>query len=294
LINFVCLFALTCGLNHYHYHFDAPSKSKVTQDNHLGKHLGASMCWLDSYGRGVGRPVSQCDPNLEKDGLLCYPKCQPGYVGVGPVCWQTCPNGFPDHGAFCAKPAPYGRGAGYAIWDQGKCQTNSASGQCEKNGLMWYPTCKSGFHSAGCCICSPNCIHGQVDIGVSCAKKSYGRGAGIPMKCKSEEFPDAGLCYNQCQQGYKGIGPVCWNKCPDGLEACGLLCVESHSQCTQQVVTISSTVLVMIGSTVLIPFSGGASAAIAAAVVAAGSAGGTAAVLSQEICKPTIPHPSKP
>ncbi len=28
--------------------------------------------------------------------------------------------GFRDDGAFCAKPASYGRGAGYAIWDEAK------------------------------------------------------------------------------------------------------------------------------------------------------------------------------
>ena len=50
---------------------------------------------------------------------------------------------------------------------------------------MWYPKCQSGFSAAGCCICSPNCINGMTDIGVSCAKKSYGRGVGTPMKCAS-------------------------------------------------------------------------------------------------------------
>ena len=52
----------------------------------------ANVCWKDSYGRGVGKPISACDASkgLEKSGALCYPKCKeatPSYYGIGPVCW---------------------------------------------------------------------------------------------------------------------------------------------------------------------------------------------------------------
>jgi hypothetical protein len=256
--------------------------------------LISPVCWLNSYGRGAGDPISDCKPDQDKDGALCYPKCQSGYVGVGPVCWQTCPGGFEDHGAFCAKPKPYGRGAGYVLWDRSKCERSSPTGQCEKNGLLWYPTCKPGFHNVGCCICSPNCIEGQTDIGISCAKKSYGRGAGEPLRCSSNKQLDGALCYMNCKAGFDGVGPVCWNTCPAGLQKCGLLCVESSTLCTQQVLTMTSTIVVLVGSAVLIPFSGGASAAIAAAVVAAGSAGGAGAAFNQDICPATIPNPVSP
>ena len=128
----------------------------------------------------VDKPLSKCPSNKEKNGLLCYPKCKSGYKGADPVCWQSCPSSFKNHGAFCLKPKPYGRGAGYVVWDKDKCRKRHKQG-CEKNGLLYYPKCKSGFHATGCCICSPNCANGQSDIGISCAKKSYGRGAGTPM-----------------------------------------------------------------------------------------------------------------
>jgi hypothetical protein len=96
------------------------------------------------------------------------------------VCWQNCPGGFRDDGAFCAKPGPYGRGAGYALWDEGKCRRQN--GACEKSGLIWYPKCRAGFHPVGCCVCSPDCVNGMKDIGVSCAKGSYGRGVGEALK----------------------------------------------------------------------------------------------------------------
>ena len=44
-------------------------------------------CWVKAYGRGVGKPISSCPADKEKDGLLCYPLCRDGYNGVGPVCW---------------------------------------------------------------------------------------------------------------------------------------------------------------------------------------------------------------
>ena len=33
------------------------------------------------------------------------------------------------------------------------------------------------------------------DVGVSCHKNSYGRGAGKILQCASDEEEDAGLCY---------------------------------------------------------------------------------------------------
>lgn len=41
---------------------------------------------------------------------------------------------------------------------------------------------------------------------------AYGRGVGVPMSCGSNQEYDAGLCYQQCEEGYNGIGPVCWKE----------------------------------------------------------------------------------
>jgi hypothetical protein len=81
----------------------------------------AAICWKNAIGRGVGYSLSECANDYEKNGALCYPNCQAGYTGVGPVCWQNCPTGFTDTGVDCLKPSSYGRGAGYAIWNEDKC-----------------------------------------------------------------------------------------------------------------------------------------------------------------------------
>lgn len=212
----------------------------------------AKFCWKNSYGRGAGKPLSTCVNGMEKNGALCYPKCKAGYKGVGPVCWQHCPKGFRDDGAFCAKPKSYGRGAGYP-WKFGdkafslkaarhRCEKKHGKGHCEKSGQIYYPKCKKGFHPVGCCVCSPNCVDGQKDIGVSCSKKSYGRGAGKPMHCASGMVNNAGLCYRKCKQNFTGVGPVCWARPPKGWANCGMGAAKNSKTCASTVFSQVSSV----------------------------------------------------
>lgn len=65
------------------------------------------------------------------------------------------------------KPKSYGRGAGYVLWHKSKCEEENSQG-CEKYGALYYPNCDEGFYNFGCCVCSPDCIDGMTDIGVSC------------------------------------------------------------------------------------------------------------------------------
>jgi len=51
--------------------------------------IGVS-CQRPTYDRGVGRPITTCDPPLEEDGALCYTPCNDAFTGVGPVCWSQC------------------------------------------------------------------------------------------------------------------------------------------------------------------------------------------------------------
>jgi hypothetical protein len=80
----------------------------------------------------------------------------------------------------------------------------------------------------------------MTDIGVSCQKDSYGRGAGYPLGCPKGDEENAALCYPECRAGFHGNGPVCWENCPDGMSECGALCVYEESTCTE---TIKGTVV---------------------------------------------------
>lgn len=82
----------------------------------------------------------------------------------------------------------------------------------------------------------------MLDIGVSCQKNSYGRGAGVPLGCSADEDYDAGLCYPKCNKGFQGIGPVCWSLCPKDMHDCGALCTPTADKCTGEVQDIVKSV----------------------------------------------------
>jgi hypothetical protein len=222
-----------------------------------------SLGKTDGIARTAGVPVHACPPGTEKDpsGLLCYPSCRSlpaaaadiaanpsiDFNAVGPACWTKCPDGYTDFGVGCSKPAAYGRGVGTPltvtcpagwnvrgvgtaswcdIWDP-FLRTQSASWTCkpgeERNGELCYPKCKPGFHNVGCCTCGPDCPPGTVDSGVSCTKKNFSRGGGVPMVCGAGEELSGALCYPKCDtvpavmaamketgKTFRGDGPVCW------------------------------------------------------------------------------------
>lgn len=241
----------------------------------LAQPASAGVCWKRSYGRGVGTIPGSCG-EYDKSGLLCYPKCRDNYKGVSFVCWQNCPAGYRDDGAFCAKPAPYGRGAGYpwkfgdGLNDNGmreRCLKDHPEG-CEKNGAIFYPVCKPGFHAVGCCICSPDCPSGMTDIGVSCAKDSYVRKTLAPT-CGDKQY-NAGLCYKTCNAGYTGIGPVCWGRCPpDKPVDCGAMCGTSAGDCANAIIDQIISVGEVVGKIATIVGTLGAGTAATAAEAAA-------------------------
>jgi hypothetical protein len=187
--------------------------------------------------RGVGVVLQyNCNENEELYGGLCYPKCKEGYEAIGCcICRKKgCEGLSTDIGVSCAKPKAYGRGAGYVLWNHGKCVRESG-GECERNGLLWYPKCKPGYHPVGCCVCSPDCPEGYRDDGAFCVKDSYGRGGGITRPgCADGHELDGGLCYPTCPNGFNGMGPVCWANCAGNM---------SHT-CNPQVCATNSTTCV--------------------------------------------------
>jgi hypothetical protein len=183
-----------------------------------------TFCWRDSYTRGAGVILSRCAPTRDRIGMLCYTKCPAGFRRVGFDCHEVCPNGLVDQGLFCRR-MEYGRGAGYP-WrfgdgfnDNGmirRCEADHGRGNCEKDGLIYYPKCRPGFIKFGCCICRPfsfRCSQFGMDNGfqadLSCGKRIR-VGDPVPMTCAPGLEQNGLLCYPQCRRTYKGVGPVCW------------------------------------------------------------------------------------
>lgn len=180
-------------------------------------------------------------------GALCYPKCQDGYENIGSnICRKIGCGGLvgaADIGVSCEKPEAYGRGAGYTVFEESRCELEN--GSCEMWGAIYYPTCRSGYSTFGCCICSPNCPSEYIDDGAFCQKPSYGRGVGVSrLGCTSDKQLDAGLCYTPCSNDRIGVGPLCWSTCGGANSVeCGIFCTSSPAKC-------ASITLKIIGSAV--------------------------------------------
>jgi len=138
---------------------------------HFSSDDNNTVCWKDSYGRGVGTVPTSCNAGHENDAGLCYPVCQSGYYGVGPVCWQYCPAGWIDEGALCREKGSiktiakksYGRGVGK--------MPICASTEQEDAGLC-YPYCRANFNGIGP-VCWGQCPSlDPIDDGAVCCRNA--------------------------------------------------------------------------------------------------------------------------
>ncbi|QQS40408.1 MAG: hypothetical protein IPM63_13700 [Acidobacteriota bacterium] len=255
--------------------------SKETSNSKL------DYCYKNTFGRGVGTPLTNCPAGTEKNGALCYPNCRTGFAGNGPVCWGVCPQGFTDIGAFCQKTGQYEReGFAWQIGDPllpnysgpiGRCEGKYGRGACEQRGAMIYPKCRAGFKETVVTVCAPVCPAGWADTGTGCTKPSYGRGAGQPMTCAPGLQEQAGLCYQNCSAGYQGVGPICWQQCKgDQSTECGVGCASSADSCASATADMVLAPINLLSGLVTMGISAKAKAAVDAAAKA-GKTGASAA-----------------
>ncbi len=216
---------------------------------------GASVA-APTPSRTDGIPIDSCDhwgPGYERSGELCYPRCRDGYSGSGPLCLTNCPSGYRDDGLYCFKPESYGRGVGTPMdikttcsYYKGtkvvkSCKTTSTCGSKEECLGLCYNSCRSGYYAAGCNVCSPRCPSGMTDIGVSCEKGSYGRGAGKPLTCRSGMEYDAGLCYWPCPSSKPhSVGKWCFKTAAESAGLIAGLVVGSIVSAAAVVVTVGA------------------------------------------------------
>lgn len=227
--------------------------------------LRLPFCWKQSYGRTAGTPMI-CKPGYNQDTAgLCYKNCAADERGIATFCYKNCPQGLPDNGLYCEKRGEYGRGAGYPIWDEGRCNKDNPQG-CEKSGLIWYPKCKPGYAPFGCCLCKPACPQGWEDIGVSCKKPNYAREVLPLTECPAGTERNGALCYPICKNDFAGNGPVCWQRCPSQQSwDCGAACSTNQKECGMAVLKQVTAPIMAVISIVSL---GSASAATGAAKAA--------------------------
>jgi hypothetical protein len=105
------------------------------------------------------------------------------------------------------------------------------------------------------------------DIGVSCHKKTERRDMGIPTTCDPEtQEKDMLSCFNKCDPGAIGKGPMCWGQCPAGTLPCGdLLCLTPDISCSDYILKDTLDIIKSIGDVALDAVSLGTASAISGA-----------------------------
>ena len=155
-----------------------------------------------------------CATGLTNYAGLCYDVPEGWYVSSPGLMTMKapCPPGTTDSGITCY----YERGAGYP-WKFGdpitipinlenakkRCEADHGVGNCEMDGLIWYPKCRSGYTNFGCCIC--NFLKVKPIAG------------HLPTKCPGNKELYGRLCYNPCSPSYERRGDnieFCSSKCP--------------------------------------------------------------------------------
>jgi hypothetical protein len=180
----------------------------------LNSATGEVVKLTQSYSRGAGDPA-KCEDGQDNQAGLCYPKAKDGYNCALTTCAKNCPDNTTDAGLFCTKNTT-NRGVG-TIPDQ--CSPDQ-----EKQGLLCYPKAKDGYNCT-LSTCFKQCPDGMAEAGISCTKKSYGRGAGTtPNQCPSGQEKNGALCYDTCKADYTGVANLCWSNCPTGYTDAGATC----------------------------------------------------------------------
>jgi hypothetical protein len=208
--------------------------------------------------------------------------CPSGYFkGFANRCYYNCGPGWTNDGDFCRRPDDHISYANGMYCPAGYDPTPTyAFGRCyQKCGEGWYST--GEFCQISQATKDKTSYVQPIARWVNC-KTGYTPADNNPLnlvnsligRCTLETNPstfvcnngfdtDAGLCYPKCPSGMYGVGPVCYQSCGPMVE-CGAGCATSQQVCqetiTEQVV---STVMLIksIATTVLGPFTGGASVA---------------------------------
>jgi hypothetical protein len=200
-------------------------------------------CIKKSYNRGIGTPRQpSCPSGYKYWGGLCYTECPGGgtrtasatcnygsYGGIKTDCLTTSPKiQNIAHGSVCPQ---YGNGTEYRKTALCTCQKNGIitssnyggsvnptytcpSGK-EYKDLLCYTPCKEGY-TGSANYCWSKCPVGTTDNGVSCTKKSQGRGVGKPL--------------SKCPTGTEKIGLLCYKDCPAGYTASGINCNKNEDK----------------------------------------------------------------
>ena len=193
----------------------------------------AGMCYAVSSPAPESRAlldVGQCNDPAKPNGDagMCYANCPAGFKKSGPgecrIDAQTisrekyCPAGYKDTAGMCyavSSPPPDSK----PLLEVGLC---TDAGKPDGDAGMCYENCPAGFKKSGPGECrmdaqtlsrEPYCTEGYNLQASMCYAVSKPPPDSKPLldvgECKNTAFPngDAGMCYQNCADGFKKSGP---------------------------------------------------------------------------------------
>jgi hypothetical protein len=202
------------------------------------------FCWIDSYGRGAGTIPNACPVGSNNTAGICYQPCASGAKNVAGVCWDSCRDGFADTGTGCQNKESI------SYTPKLPC-TKRTPKWAGHTCVMWgAPDCRDGYKAA-----AGVCWNKETSYYIKGTKP---QSTSLP-NCASSKQKDAGLCYDACRAGSKGVGPVCWGTCSGERNyPCGAGCAMDQGTCSRIMAKQVVNTAIAAGNIAAIVYSGGA------------------------------------
>ena len=167
---------------------------------------------------GPGKPLTDCKPDQDKSGLLCYPKCKDGFTSDNlNTCYKNAPSNWPGGQSLThLQHKTHYTGPGKPLTD---CNSNQ-----DKDGALCYPKCNSGYNGVGP-VCWGSCGD-KIDVGALCRERcrsGFNDVAGVCLGSCGGKTDVGALCRDTCNSGYHEVAGVCWENTPSGSVNVGAL-----------------------------------------------------------------------
>jgi len=210
---------------------------------------GETVCYKQYAGwenNGQGHTLTSITKRIVTTPMATpLTDCPSGYTKRGTVCYRNCPANGTD-GSYWESDGTHGCYKRPKTWP-GNTTTTHLQHDTKYSPAKPIDSCPSGYTKRGA-VCYQNCpangtdgSYWETDGTYGCYKRpnkwpgntttthlqhdtKYSPAKPIDS-CPTNKEKDGALCYDKCNTGYTGIGPVCWKVgCESGYRDDGAFC----------------------------------------------------------------------
>jgi len=209
---------------------------------------GETVCYKQYAGwenNGQGHTLTSITKRIVTTPMATpLTDCPSGYTKRGAVCYNNCPANGTD-GSYWESDGTHGCYKRPKTWP-GNTTTTHLQHDTKYSPAKPIDSCPSGYTKRGA-VCYQNCpangtdgSYWETDGTYGCYKRpstwpgntttthlqhdtKYSPAKPIDS-CPTNKEKNGALCYDKCNTGYTGVGPVCWGTCPANTVDVGALC----------------------------------------------------------------------